>query len=152
MKINWGAKMALFSILFMGFVIIMVLRISQTDMPLVEESYYEKGINYQQIIDDSKNSESRINILIGKLQGYTGIDTISEYLFLNKYSIGDTLTVNAFFYRASDKSKDFSVNFVLIDSIPTGINVSNIDKGKWKLTLGWDEKDGKHLLKKEIVL
>ena len=51
MKINWGTKLAFFAVLFMGFVVYMVIRISQTDIGLIEEDYYEKGINYQKEID-----------------------------------------------------------------------------------------------------
>ncbi len=52
MKINWGTKLAFFAILFMVFVVSMVVVISRQDMPLVEDDYYEKGLNYQKEIDN----------------------------------------------------------------------------------------------------
>ncbi len=149
MKINWGTKLAFFAILFMSFVVFMVVKISQTDMPLVDENYYEKGIDYQQNINNSQNSESRIRIFVGSLQAQ-GIDPNAKFLFVNKLSMGDTILVKAFFYRASDKLKDFSKNLSLIDSIPAAIDITTLDKGKWKLSLTWEENNTKHLVEKEI--
>lgn len=151
MKINWGTKLAFFAILFMGFVVFMVIRISQTDVPLVEENYYEKGIGYQQEINRKKDSEGLINVFVGGIR-MVGFDSSSRFVFLQKYSIGDTLNGNVFFYRASDAKMDFNKNFVLIDSVPTFIEVTHLQKGKWKLSLNWESNHVKHLFEKEIVL
>ena len=50
MKINWGTKLVFFALLFMTFIVVLVVRIMRTDMPMVEDDYYEKGLNYQQAI------------------------------------------------------------------------------------------------------
>ncbi|MDP1727098.1 MAG: FixH family protein [Bacteroidota bacterium] len=151
MKINWGTKLAFFAILFMGFVVFMVIRISQTDIPLVEENYYEKGIGYQQEIDRKKGADKLINVFVGRIS-MVGFDSSSKWVFLQKYTLGDTIYGNAFFYRASDAKMDFNKDFRLIDSIPALFDVTNLSKGKWKIILNWERNHIKHLFEKEIEL
>ncbi len=151
MKLNWGTKLAFFAILFMGFVMFMVFRISQTDVPLVEENYYEKGIGYQQEIDRKKDADKLIDVFVGRIS-MVGYDSGSRFVFLQKHSVGDTIYGNAFFYRASDAKMDFNKDFMLIDSVPAFFDVTQLQKGKWKVTLNWESNHNKHLFVKEIEL
>ncbi len=151
MKINWGAKLAFFAILFMAFVVYMVIKISQSDMPLVEEDYYEKGIAYQKDIDKQEGASQLININVAHLQA-AGFDSNALFVFLQKQTVGDTIYGSASFYRPSDVKLDFRTDFRLIDSVPTAFDVSKLNKGKWKVILNWQKADIDHKIEKEIEL
>ena len=51
-KLNWGQKMILFAGIFMIMVIGMVSKMMASGETLVEDDYYEKGMNYQKEIDE----------------------------------------------------------------------------------------------------
>ena len=151
MNINWGAKLAFFAILFMAFVVFMVVKISQTDVPLVEENYYEKGIGYQEQIDAGKDAGELISIIVGKID-MAQIDPNKKFVFLQKHTVGDTINGKILFYRASDKKLDFKTAFTLIDSVPTALDITNLMKGKWKITVNWESNNAKRLIEKQIEL
>jgi hypothetical protein len=100
MKINWGTKLAFFAILFMVFVVSMVVVISRQDMPLVEDDYYEKGLNYQKEIDNNANMDSLITMDIVRIGNGPIEGDIS--LAIEKKSLGKIEEAELYFYRPSD--------------------------------------------------
>ena len=61
MKITWGTKLVIFMAMFMGFIILMAVRMMKEDISLIQTDYYEKGENYQTIIDENKGVDSLVN-------------------------------------------------------------------------------------------
>ncbi|WP_256004617.1 MULTISPECIES: FixH family protein [Pedobacter] len=46
---NWGSKIIIGMALFMSFIILLgIMMVRSTPDPLVDEDYYEKGLNYDQ--------------------------------------------------------------------------------------------------------
>ena len=61
---NWGTKLVIGMLSFMSFIVVLgVLMIGSTPDPLVDEDYYEKGLNYDQEMKLKKNQEARDSIL-----------------------------------------------------------------------------------------
>ncbi len=55
-KWNWGTKLALWIILFMGFILVFVFLSVRNSIMLVEKNYYPKGLKFQTRIDERYNS------------------------------------------------------------------------------------------------
>ncbi len=55
-KWNWGTKLLIAIILFMGLIFYLVYLSTKQDLNLVEEDYYPKGLKYQTRINEIKNA------------------------------------------------------------------------------------------------
>ena len=69
MKINWGTGLVIGMVLFIGFILFFVIKIStdkKYDYDLVTEEYYKKELVYQKEIDDRTNSNSLAVNIIGE--------------------------------------------------------------------------------------
>lgn len=128
MKINWGTYLVAGALMFMGFIIYLAIKINQTDVPLVEENYYEKGLNYQQIIDNSNKTN---NLLF--------IDADKNGIIFKSIS-GEPITGTALFYRPSNKNLDFSIPVNLLDTVAFIYPTIQLPSGSWKVTF-----KGKHM-------
>ncbi len=141
MKINWGTKLMFFAACFMGFVVFMVIRISQTDVPLVEEGYYEKGIKYQEEINISGNTDN-----------FTALNF--ENSKINVVNMEDSTTVKGTLKLYKPNNPKLDKEFA-IDLNPLSIfevDMNSYEKGKWKLSLNWTRNNTQYATEKEIEL
>lgn len=143
MKFNFGTGLFIGAFLFIAFVVALVIIINQTDVSLVEEKYYENGVRYQEEINRNKEADLLVSITYDK--------DISELIF-KKFSVNDTIFGNAYFYRPSDASKDFSIDVLLIDSSGCRVNTSKLDKGIWKIKLRWKAGNKEYQLNRDIII
>jgi len=142
MKLNWGHKLVIFTVLFMIFILSMVFYISTQKVELVEDNYYEEGIRYQDVIDQSVDASKMIEVTLDA-------NKIFSFKPLAKF---DSLLCKLSFYRPSSRSKDFSVTILFNDTTTSFYDAKNLENGPWKLTLSWEDKKGKHQLEKEYLL
>lgn len=141
---NWGTKIVLGMVAFMLFIVAMVVymfSIHGKDA-LVDEDYYEKGINYnqeynarQQMIDDKAEPVITINDsqLIIRLK-----DSASYELKLMRPALA----------KDDIKTKGNTIgdaNLILL-------NHKGMYKGLWFLELKWNSKNKAYLFKKNITL
>lgn len=146
MKFNFGTGLFIGAALFMTFVVVLVIKITQTDVPLVEENYYEKGVKYQQTIDNRAAANELINI-----QAIKGSNQ-STIVAINKNTINDTLWAKALFYRPSDPTMDFSIDVMLIDTLVYPINADKLGKGKWTIKLSWQQNNQQFNKEQDVIL
>ncbi|MFY8109356.1 MAG: FixH family protein, partial [Bacteroidia bacterium] len=126
---------------FMGFVVFMVIRISQTDVPLVEEGYYEKGIKYQDEINISGNTDN-----------FTALNF--ENSKINVVNMEDSTTVKGTLKLYKPNNPKLDKEFA-IDLNPLSIfevDMNSYEKGKWKLSLNWTRNNTQYSTEKEIEL
>lgn len=137
MKINWGGKLLIIALMFMLFVISMVVVISRQDMPLVEQDYYERGLNYQKEIDNHANIDTsvKVNLVATNLE-LTTSNTLSG--------------VKVKFYRPSnpDLDKNFVTN--LMAGKKEVYDLSGLDAGKWILSVVWMKADKEYKISKDF--
>jgi hypothetical protein len=148
MKINWGTKLAFFAILFMVFVVSMVVVISRQDMPLVEDDYYEKGLNYQKEIDNNANMDSLITMDIVRIGNGPIEGDIS--LAIEKKSLGKIEEAELYFYRPSDPNLDHHKKFSLLPESRMVLPLKDLAAGKWQIELTWMDAGKKYEIKKEF--
>ena len=132
MKLNWGHKLVFFGISFMIFIIVLVYKMIDEKIDLVDENYYEKGMSYQ---DELNKFDTVAGVK-------SSIDfNLVEQLITFKSSIAN-LSGTAKFYRPSDKKLDFNEPFTLDKNNEFTYSTANLAKGIWKVTFEWT-LDGK---------
>lgn len=141
MKINWGTKLAFFAIAFMIFVVSMVITISRQDVPLVEDNYYEKGLKYQQEIDNNQSLGKQVTMHV---QGNEVWIINASKQVLRPAKIG--------YYRPSDPALDQEE--LLKAEIAIGDTarwpIPNLQSGKWKVSLHWNWEGKEYELSEDI--
>ncbi len=143
---NWGKKIAIVYLSFVGFMGFLVWKcIQQDDIHLVSQDYYQKELAYQDNIDQMNNT----NQLSTQLE----FDYLSENQIIKlsfpKESIGSTGKIN--FYRPADARKDFAINLDIANIENQSIPVANLERGLWVVKVLWN-KDGKDYYKEEKMV
>ena len=146
MKFNWGTGIFIVIVLFLLAVVAFFIYISNLDIKLVEDNYYEKELAYQGRIDKLNNTNSlpwKIN-----LSQEPGI------IIIQFPHLDTTLTPagTLLFYRPSDPGKDFTLPLQLNDSSRQVLDISNIDKGKWVIKLDWKMGGTDYYFEEEVLI
>lgn len=141
---NWGAKIVMGMVTFMLFIIVMVCYMFYVHGrdALIEDDYYEQGINYDDEFNATKqmlnaDAEPEINIsaqqIIIKLK-----DSASYNLNLKRAS-------NITDDKIKNGSTVGSSNLILFER-------TDLPKGLWFLKLKWKVKGKEFMFKKNITL
>jgi nitrogen fixation protein FixH len=141
---NWGTKIILGMCTFMLFIIGMVVYMFKVhgNDDLVEEDYYEKGINYneeytakQNLIND--NASPKI--------------TISDNQII--FQLIDSATYDLTLLRPSAKKDDLKLNGQTVsDSHLIIVDKKTLAKGTWLLNLKWTSNGKNYLYKSNLTL
>ena len=147
MKINWGTGIVIGILLFMGFIMFFVIKMSTSnefDYDLVTEEYYEKELAYQQEIDAEKNLEKLSEAIQGRKTEEGWLLTFPKEMTPNN------VTGTLFLYRPSNQKLDFELPLTLSNSqllIPD----SQMVDGRWNITIQWNKNGIPYLYKKSIT-
>jgi nitrogen fixation protein FixH len=130
-KFNWGTGIFIVIALFLLGVVAFFIYMSNLDINLVEDNYYEKELVYQHKIDKLRNTEA----LPSKIR----INTDKEAITIQfPEPVGDSSTRgHIIFYRPSDPSLDFTMELQPDDSIKQIIPTSGMAPGKWTVKIDW---------------
>jgi len=131
MKFNWGTGIFIVLALFVLAVITFYLYITNLDINLVEDKYYEKELVYQEQIDKINNTLSLQDKI--KISQEPGV-LIVQFPTLDP---GHSPEGSVLFYRPSDPEKDFTMPLQLNDSLQQFFDISKLDKGRWLLKVDW---------------
>ncbi|MFY0604727.1 MAG: FixH family protein [Flavobacteriaceae bacterium] len=147
MKINWGTGIVITIILFMGFIMYFVIKMSTGDNynhDLVTEKYYQKELEYQNEIDASKNAaDLGTELKIEKTN--KGLE-ITFPPKLDPTKIKGKVSL----YRPSNKQLDFEIPISLLNKYLLVPDKSLLD-GRWDMTVRFTYLDKKYLFKKAIT-
>lgn len=141
---NWGTKIVLGMLAFMLFIVCMVVYLFhvQGRDALIEENYYEKGINYNVEYNAKQNvleDDAKPIITITKNQMILQIKKSAHYdlvLMRPSNSLDDI--------KLKGKTNGSS-NLILVD-------ITNMPKGMWFLNLKWRSGNKDYLYKNNITL
>lgn len=104
---NWSRGIVLAFILFAGFIITFVVKMMRTDTTGIPEKYYEKGLDYQEVIDAKEGAVGFGPVVKAHKGG--GVDLYFEKaapdsgtLYLQRPSDASRNISNAFQYRQGD--------------------------------------------------
>lgn len=123
----------------------MVVKMIRQDINLIENDYYEKGENYQTIINENVGADSLINFQFVVTNKQTK-------LLIKNISNNDVLKANLSLIYLANKAKDKNMEVQLQDTLTTQIDLSGLEKGNWLSQFNWNDKDGKHYLEKNFFI
>ena len=113
---------------------------------MVEEDYYEKGLNYQDQIERIKNANQLPEpVTIINLGNHIQIKFPES---LDFYSAEGQIQL----FRPSDPNLDRFVNLKLDDGGQQLINVSSFDQGAWIVKLNWKKDSIEYYTEQRIFL
>ncbi len=143
MKLNWGTSIAIFYSLFALTMVGFVIKSKSFDHDLVVDDYYAKDLAYQQQYDKLTNSKAlSSDLTIGKVGQAVQLVFPKEIQQPN----GDIL-----FYRADDKSKDFSLKIAADTNGMQLVPTNQLTPGRWTVKVDW-EAGGKPFYTEKIVI
>jgi hypothetical protein len=127
---SWGWGIAIFYGLFLVIAIGSAIFTSTLDYFLVSEDYYQEGIEYQNQIDKVKRT-----IELGESVNwfYNPNSQIVQFQYPAQLSSGKVV-----FYRPSNSNLDKFVKIDKDENNQQSINVSNWQKGFWKIKVDWE--------------
>jgi nitrogen fixation protein FixH len=141
---NWGTKIVLGMVVFMLFIIGMVVymfKVHDNDS-LVEEDYYEKGLNYNQ---EYKAKENVLN------EGAEPVIKINEHQII--IQLKDSASYELKMMRPVKAAEDIkskgntigTTNLILVER-------ANMHRGLWILELKWMSNNKEYQFNKNITL
>jgi nitrogen fixation protein FixH len=143
MKLNWGTSIAIFYTLFAATMVGFVIKSKSYDNSLVVDDYYAKDLAYQQQYDKLANSQALVaDLAIGKVA--EGV----QFIFPKdaQQPSGEIL-----FYRASDKSKDFTLKVAPDSNGLQLVPTDQLTPGRWTVKVDW-QGGGKEFYKEQVVI
>ncbi|MDC1162206.1 FixH family protein [Tenacibaculum sp.] len=147
MKLNWGTGIVIAIIGFISFIMYFVISMStgkSYNHDLVSDKYYQKELEYQHIIDATKNAkmlEENINVTETK-------EGLKIY-FPREFS-PEKITGKVFLYRPSNKQLDFEIPISLSKTYLL-VPEKRLLGGRWDITVSWNYKNTAYSYKKELI-
>ena len=139
---NWGVKILLTLITIVVVTVsVGIYMVSQDTDSLVEEGYYEKGLDYESIIEHQRNVET-----YNAQPEITVKDNYLEFLFKEENNKGEIIL-----QRPSDQHLDQVIPFSTSDSKYT-LSLKDFQKGSWEIQLSWEQNDIPFFFQKRIYI
>ncbi len=142
---NWGYKILVVYVVFVGGIMFMVLKSSDQKMDLVTTDYYAKELKYQDKIDatvraNALSEDIKYNISNGQI-----------IIYFPKEFAGKRITGSAELYCPSDENKDIKKDFSADDATVT-IKISTVNKGQQELHITWQANGVDYYFEKKIFI
>lgn len=139
---NWGTKIVLGMASFMIFIVAMgVVMFNSKKDALVDNDYYEKGINYDKVY--YKKEQVKIDHAKPEI-------VINQDMVLLTFK--DKATGAVKLMRTADKSMDKDFPFESNTNQQVIIPASGFKKGSWRLILDWTSNHKSYLYEQEITI
>lgn len=139
---NWGVKILLTLITIVVVTVsVGVYMVGKDTDSLVEEGYYEKGLDYESIIEhqrnvDNHNAQPEISVK----------DNYLEFLFKGENNKGEIIL-----QRPSDQTLDKAIPFSTSSSRYT-LSLKDFRKGAWEIQVIWEQDDIPFFFRKKIYI
>jgi nitrogen fixation protein FixH len=147
MKISWGTGLVIGMVLFIGFIMYFVYRMTTDNNlqhDLVTEGYYQKEMELQGDIYAQQNMAAMEKQIIGSK---------TEEGYLLRFPEGfeaEKIIGKVFLYRPSNKQLDFEI-LLELTSPNLLIPDSRLLDGRWNITIDWEYEGKKYRFKKQIT-
>ncbi|MCF6171146.1 MAG: FixH family protein [Bacteroidales bacterium] len=141
MNWNWGTKLILWIVLFMGFIFVLVYLSTQNSIILVEKDYYPKGLEFQNRIDERNNAlQLRAGFQIRQIRE----NVVVEFPCIKPDS--GTLV----FYRHNNKLLDQTINIKIDETKKMYFPLAGFEKGKYLVKFHWFENGKGYFVEKDF--
>ena len=146
MKINWGTGIVIALVVMIGGMIFLVSIAIRQDYDLVDNDYYQKSVNYQQHIEEVKNTEA----LLEKIRLEQTDDSIR--LTFPKLSAISDYSGNIHFYSPVEEKRDETIKLKLTDNYSQSIALKSLKSGRYTVKIDWSASKVSYYQEEEIVL
>lgn len=137
---NWGTKLVICMFCFMSFIVILgVLMFNSTTDALVENDYYEKGLDY------NKEYAGKSRVITDNAKPIISLDQYHIILAFKKGATGKLKLM-----RIADKKMDRTISFETDRYLTVKIPTTQLAKGRWKLILDWNSDQKTYSYEQEI--
>lgn len=144
MKFNWGSGIFVLYTAFVMFMLFMVFKSAQHKEELVTQDYYQKELEYQDIINFKANAQKLEKGLTYKIE-----KNEIEFNFPEEQS---GISGNIQFYRASNDIFDQFFEIKLDDQNKMKVNLGKTPMGLYKMMIKWDNNSVGYYVEKDIYL
>lgn len=145
---NWGTKIAVGYGLFVALIVGMVILAFQYDVNLVATDYYAQELEYQSQIDSHNNLvdlEGQMAIKVSKATSTLEIQFPKGALVQEAHG-------QMHFFRPSDPSLDFEVDFDGKKGKVLHINTAKMAGGYWRIKMNWESEGKPYFYEQQIQL
>jgi nitrogen fixation protein FixH len=141
---NWGNRIVLTLVLFVGLIVTLVVISMNQDIGLVADDYYVQELAYQDQIDRIQNVKDL------KVQPKVVSDKQTNTVVL---TIKDKeLEGEVHFFRPSDATLDRKFKLQLDVNGQQQFNTSDFEKGLWKVKINWKEAGEQYYSEHILIL
>ena len=135
MKFNWGVGITIFIILFVGFMIMMVLKAGNQNHELVTDNYYEKELEFKDILVKKENAlQTFAEQLTCKVEG-------KNVIIYFPTEVKDEIKGSIYFFKPFKESDDATFEIVASENLQK-IGLDKLSSGMYKVNVDWNS-DGK---------
>lgn len=144
MKLNWGHKILISFILFVGLILYMVVRSYQNNHDLVAENYYEREIEYQGIID-KREKTTLLKSNIKWTYEQTGLKIIYP-------EMEEKISGSIVLFRPSDKNLDMAIEILADENNIQLVSSDLLEKGKYLIEIEWQSGNGEYYTEGSVFI
>lgn len=143
---NWGKGITIAMVLFIGYIMTMVVIMISTSSDLVEDNYYEQGVNFEDKIQAIKNSQSiKDKLIINVDEQFLSIEFPSDVI------MDSVIEGKIHLYRPDNGSLDKHFAFSKKGGNTQLIPIEKIEKGNYKLLLSWKTSEKDYYIEKKGI-
>ena len=145
-EFNWGTGILITIIVMVLFMSTLAFVATRQDFYLVEDDYYEQGVNYQEKIEKRNNAKR----LTKKIELKQSSD-ILEIMFPAEIK-GNDLRGTLHFYSPVNKANDYRTEIKTDENLKQKIDISNLNKGRYTLKIDWKSEGISYYEEKSLII
>jgi hypothetical protein len=144
----WPLGILIAMLTFMGSIVLAVTIMFNNEVPLVSDDYYKQEIAYQSRIDkETRVADHARQPSMSYLKATDAME-----ITLPNFQPSARTEGKLTFFRPSNPSKDFILDFVPTDSGTQYIDLSKVDAGLWVVQLDWTEDGESYYYEQKLTL
>jgi len=145
-KINWGTGIVIALVVMIGGMIYLVSIAVRQDYDLVDKDYYQKSVNYQQHIEEVKNTEA----LAEKIKFDQSADTL-KMMFPDLGNIPE-YSGEIHFYSPVEEKRDETMTLKLNGNFSQSIGLRSLKSGRYTVKINWSANKVSYYQEEEITV
>lgn len=143
---NWGKGIVIAMVLFISYIMTMAIIMISTSSDLVEDNYYEQGVNFESKIQAIRNSAAiKDKVIVTVDEEYLSIEFPIEVV------MDSILEGTIHLYRPENGNLDKHFSFSKNGGNKQLIPLEKIAKGNYKLLLSWKTAESDFFVEKEGI-
>ena len=144
---SWGKGISIFIILFIITILGMVWLSMQQNVEMIDTNYYQKEIEYQNVIDGKNRLKAQLKGAV-----FYQDQNNKHVLFLNNayYEPKDTIFVELL--KLDQAKSDFNFTINQIKDSMFEINTSTLKKGMYRMRASWKHKNLPYYFEQDVFI